>query len=296
MPGIQHFSVEDHLLCAQLLNPGVTGEPSILIHGIGGSPSFWTDDQIAPFITLGPCYALSLPGHYPAVFPPAFRRNQLTADLIARVLAEAIRQIVGNQRVTLVGHSTGGFAVLAIAVCAPEQVRRLISISGFVQGRWIGALGACQWLARRRPTWLGQLLFKSGYTAGGLGRISPAVFYQMWRVYIADLATAYRNPHLRTCSDASYPFFAQLNLESISHYFARMPDIDIRARLPHIRSPTLALTGDSDPIVPPAQSRIIAEYVPQAELVTVRGGGHLLCIERPCEYQQVLQDWLNRTA
>jgi pimeloyl-ACP methyl ester carboxylesterase len=34
-------------------------------------------------------------------------------------------------------------------------------------------------------------------------------------------------------------------------YFRRMPDIDITPLLPRITAPTLALTGDADPIVRP---------------------------------------------
>jgi pimeloyl-ACP methyl ester carboxylesterase len=77
-------------------------------------------------------------------------------------------------------------------------------------------------------------------------------------------------------------------------YFAVMPDMDISPLLPRITAPTLVLTGDSDPIVPPAQSHRIAEKVPHADLVVLKGAGHFPSVESPAEYQQVVSEWLRR--
>jgi pimeloyl-ACP methyl ester carboxylesterase len=150
MSGVHTLHVEGHTLVALTLNePDTLGHPVILIHGINSSVRFWGQDQIPAFLEQGPCYALSLPGHYPAAFPPGFQKEQLTAERIARVLAAAILELVGDRPVTLAGFSTGGFAALAIAAYAPQWVRRVISISGFCQGRWTGVLGTYRWLARQ---------------------------------------------------------------------------------------------------------------------------------------------------
>ncbi len=296
MPTTHTLHVDGHQIQALALNPGADGQPVILLHGVGGSVRFWTADQIAPFLEQGPCYALSLPGHHPGSFPPHFQREQFTPALLAHVLAAAIRQLVGGRPVLLVGHSTGGFAALATAARVPGLAQRVISVSGFAQGCWIGALGACQWLACRRPASLGDLLFKGFYTLGGLNRISRAVFYQAWRVYMADAEAAYAYPYLHTCIDACYGDFARHQFESIAHYFAVLPSHDISDLLPHIRVPTLAITGDRDPIVPPAQSRLISSRVPAGDLVVLEGGGHLLFAERPQAYQRALCDWLQATT
>ena len=74
-----------------------------------------------------------------------------------------------------------------------------------------------------------------------------------------------------------------------------MPDIDIGELLPNITSPTLALAGENDPIVPPEQSRIIAERVPKGENVFLKGTGHLPMFEQQNEYDRVLTDIDNKT-
>ena len=74
------------------------------------------------------------------IFTLDFLQDSLTVEMIVHVLTAAIRNLVGNQSVILVGHSTGGFAALAIAAHTPEIVRCVVSISGFAQGIWTGML------------------------------------------------------------------------------------------------------------------------------------------------------------
>ncbi len=292
MPKVHTLHVNGHKLVAVALNASDTpGHPVALLHGISGSVRFWGQDQIPAFLEQGPCYALTLPGHYPAAFPSDFQKEQLTAEMIGRVLAGAIFELVEDQPVTLAGISTGGFAALAVAVFAPELARRILSISGFCQGRWTGILGAYQWLARHGM--VGRALFKVAYS---IPRISPGMGYYMLRVYAADVKAMYAYPYFRACSDAAYPDFKRLDLSSLADYFAVMPDIDISDLLPSINVPTLVLARDCDPIVPPDQARLISQLVPESDLVMIKGGGHLLFAERPAEYHRALGDWLSKTA
>ena len=67
---------------------------------------------------------------------------------------------------------------------------------------------------------------------------------------------------------------------------------DTRERLGAIRAPTLVVTGDRDKLVPPAQSRAIAERIPGARLVEIEGGTHGLPLERAAELNALLSGWL----
>jgi pimeloyl-ACP methyl ester carboxylesterase len=289
MTSSHEIQVDGHKLVALSCNPDTPGPPIILLHGITASIYFWTPDQISIFAERGPCYVLSLPGHYPAVFPPDFQKESLTAENIAHVLTAAIQRLVGNQPVLLVGHSTGGFAALDIAAHAPELARGIISISGFAQGRWIGALGFNQWLVRCGS--LGKLLFKLGYK---LNRSTRIGHWFSWRVYASDSGRLYAYPHFETVFSSVYAYFKKLDLEAMAQYFAVMPDIDISPLLSNITAPVLALTGDGDPTVPPAQAHLIAAKVPQADLAVIQGVGHMPFLEHHVEYQRVLREWLQR--
>ena len=51
--------------------------------------------------------------------------------------------------------------------------------------------------------------------------------------------------------------------------------------LHRIVQPTLILAGDEDPIVPLANSRLMASRMPTARLRVVHGGGHLFLLDQP---------------
>jgi pimeloyl-ACP methyl ester carboxylesterase len=290
MTTAKEMQIEGHKLVTLSFNPDTPGSPIILLHGIIASVHFWSPDLLAPYTRYGPCYALSLPGHYPAAFPSNFSQDSLTAEMIAHTLTAAIRQLVGDQPVILVGHSTGGFAALDIAIHAPKVPQGVISISGFAHGLWTGWLGMYQWLARQG--WPGQLLFRSLFKLGHIRTMYRATA----RFYAANPRQLMAYPHFEQMIDSGVTYFRQLALDAMVKYFAVMPNIDVGSLLTRIVVPTLVLTGDCDPIAPPSQSHLIAKQVLSAELAVVREAGHFPFFEKPDEYQLAIDGWLRQHA
>jgi pimeloyl-ACP methyl ester carboxylesterase len=281
------LNLDGHRLSAICLNPGAPGEPVILLHGITSSTSFWQANPPPYLLELGPCYALSLPGHFPALTQDEFKSGILTAERLVSLLEAGIRQLVGERPVTLFGHSTGGFFALAFAARYPERVHRLVSISGFAHGRWIGILGLYQRAVRLG--WVGETYFKVMFRSLNP---HPSLYRWAMRFYAADARALYAHPDLPEAVQRNFPPYRQLDLDALLPYFRHMPDIDITSQLNAIQSPTLLIAGDCDPIVPPAQSRLIAEHIPPADLVMLAGAGHLPFLERPAEYHQQVSAWL----
>jgi pimeloyl-ACP methyl ester carboxylesterase len=285
MPLSHEIHVDGHKLVALELNPQRTGTPIILLHGVTLSVNFWLTDAVFP--EHGPCYALSLPGHYPATLPSNFSETLLTPETIIRVLAQAVRRLVGEQPVILVGHSTGGFSALALAALQPGLACSVISLAGFAQGRWIGFYGLQQKIARQGE--VGRWLFKLGFQSGALHH---AIYRQGWRVVVSNTKTFFAYPRLDALITNTYADARQLDLQAMSYYFRAMPNIDITPLLPRITVPTLVITGDRDPTVPPAQAPWIAQHVPNSKLVVVPQVGHMLFAENPTRYAEILKDWL----
>ncbi|HEX3051057.1 MAG TPA: alpha/beta hydrolase [Aggregatilineaceae bacterium] len=288
---LQKIAVDGHQLAALSFNRQLSGTPLIFIHGIASSVYFWSVGQTDLIQERFPWYSLSLPGHYPATFPPGFQRDQLTPELMVKLLVSAIQELVGDQQVIVMGHSTGGFAALNIAARAPQLVKGVASISGFAQGQWIGILGLMQRLARSGA--LGRQLFKTGFQ---MTMLTKAFYRYTLRNYAADAKALYAFPGLNHILDQIYPAARQVDLNALLHYFYRMPDIDTSDVLPCIQVPALVLAGDHDPIVPPAQARLIAEKVPGAKLVMLNGAGHLPMAERSAAYHEAITDWLTPLA
>jgi pimeloyl-ACP methyl ester carboxylesterase len=282
------LSVAGHKLVALALANEQCDHPFILIHGINASVSYWLSDPL--FLKQNHCYALSLPGHYPAVFPPNFRDDQFTSEEIARVMAQAIRELAPDRSVTLVGHSTGGFAALAIAAYSPELVARVVCISGFVQGELNGILGLCQRLVRSGPA--GRALCRMGFKVLAINRM---LFRQSLQSCAYNKKKFLAYPGLDAFVDHSYRDYKRLDLNAIFLYFRVLAKLDISHLLPQIKRPVLALVGDHDPIVAPTQSKLIASSLSNADLVTLKGVGHVPSFECQAEYQQKISSWLAKT-
>jgi pimeloyl-ACP methyl ester carboxylesterase len=64
-------------------------------------------------------------------------------------------------------------------------------------------------------------------------------------------------------------------------------------RLSNITNPTLIVAGTEDITAPPANSVIMAERIPGAWLVQMRGGGHGLIFQYPNEFSEIVETFLS---
>ena len=63
-------------------------------------------------------------------------------------------------------------------------------------------------------------------------------------------------------------------------------------RLPQITAPTLVITGAEDLLIPPENSKILTERIPNARLRVIPGGGHQVLIEQPALCNEAILDFL----
>ena len=289
MHSVKEIYIGEHKIVAKVFNEDKTGIPVIFIHGITATIDLWEPIQIPIFSENFRWYSLSLPGHFPALLPNDFKNESLTPDMMSQVLTRAIKEIVDEAPVILVGHSTGGFAALCIAANNPGFATGIISISGFAHGRWTGALGIFQKLARLGI--IGRLLFKVNFSILASNRW---IYRSGVGLYANDRKALYSNPNFQSVLGIAYKGTKELDLNSLLPFFNRLPDIDISELLPSITAPTLALAGERDPIVPPEQSRIIAERVSKGKKILLAGGGHLPMLERQKEYNHAITNWIDQ--
>jgi pimeloyl-ACP methyl ester carboxylesterase len=102
--------------------------------------------------------------------------------------------------------------------------------------------------------------------------------------------TQQHNPQL---IESLIPLFVD-NRQRLKPYLNQIGAVygfDAYDRLPQITTPTLVLTGTDDALVPPANSKIIAERIPNARLIEFSEAGHLFFIEKPDEVNQALLDF-----
>jgi 3-oxoadipate enol-lactonase len=70
--------------------------------------------------------------------------------------------------------------------------------------------------------------------------------------------------------------------------------LDLTGMLASIRCPTLVICGEEDLLKPPRLSRIIAEGIPDGELVLLPGCGHAAFLEQPGTIRSLLYGFVRR--
>ena len=287
MDGNHSLTIDGVNLVYRLVNPNTAGntaeEPLILIHGLGHGIHLW--DIESTFHRFGPCYALGLPGH-----PPAERMAPETLDTerLPRIMAEAIRQMVGERPVTLIGHSTGGWVALAIAARYPEMVTRIVSVSAFETGHLIGFYGLNQRLVRAGL--LGKLCF---WAMAATILPTPFLVHRVWGTAIAK-PYVLKTPFYRELSTYMMPSIQSLSIRVLTAYYGRLPELDLKALLPQIKVPVLVIVGDSDPIVPADNSHKIAAKLAHGHLEVLPGCGHLPFLEQPEAFRAIVARWMQK--
>jgi poly(3-hydroxyalkanoate) depolymerase len=193
---------------------------------------------------------------------------------VARTI-EDLLDALGHRQVDVLGVSLGGVIAHQLAHQAPDRVRKLV-------------------------------LCATGAGVVGLGGVpgSPRAMLEM------ATPRRYHSPdHYRSVAGRLYGGAARQDPDALLHgtlaRFARPPNlagylgqlyaISFWTGLPwlcRLTQPTLVLSGDDDPIVPPANGRILARCIPDARLHIVPGGGHLFILERPAEIADLTTHFL----
>jgi poly(3-hydroxyoctanoate) depolymerase len=231
-----------------------SGPPLFLINGIGAPAEMW-----APFVSVFEGHelvAFDLPGSGSS--PPSPRPLRIRG--FARVAWRLI-ELLGFERIDVLGYSFGGVVAQEVVRRAPERVGRLVLCAtgiglGGVPPKPLAALmmlSPARYYSRSAARQILPVI------AGGRTRRDP-------RVLEEELPLRLANP------------------PSTRGYLEQLYAITGWSSLPWIREVrhrTLILHGDDDPLVPVANARRMAELMPNASLHVIRGGGHLFMLDEP---------------
>jgi pimeloyl-ACP methyl ester carboxylesterase len=82
--------------------------------------------------------------------------------------------------------------------------------------------------------------------------------------------------------------------EGAAGQLAALSVFNVKKRLGEIRCPVLAITGSEDRMMPPENSRLLAEGIAGAEHYLVDGTGHSFFLEKPDEVNRILIDFFSK--
>lgn len=187
--------------------------------------------------------------------------SQMAAD------ADALREAIGVNRISVIGHSYGGFVALEYAVTCPERIDKLVLFDTAPAGDYLDELTANA-IARGAKGEILRMLESVPETDEEFSKLwfalAPLYFANYDAGQFAEVMR--RTIYCAAAGNASYE---------------RWTEWSVVDRLNHVTASTLVLVGRHDWITPPGQAERIALGIPSAELVIFEDAGHFPWLEDP---------------
>ena len=212
------------------------------------------------------------------------QKGEYTLDLLGAALGRVIAETTPTGKIVLVGHSMGGMAIMALADMSPELFKPEGRVGGVVlvstsAGELSGVtFGLPEMLVRFRKPLLPLISGAGWVTAGMLDRAREASTDLAW------LLTRRYGFGSAKASPALISYVERMNsatrTESVARYLRTLYSHDrVMALSAFAETPVLVICGSEDLLTPVEHSRAISEALPDAELVVVPGGGHVVLLE-----------------
>ena len=251
-----HYSIEGH------------GAPLVLIPRFSAGAWIWFQQmsmlsRVFQTITFDP----------PGIGPSPYCERPAEMRFIAEDIA-ALLQSLEIKQAHILGASFGGFVAQEFALTYPEMTRTLnLCCTSFGGPNHV------------HPSMeiLGAVTSDNGFnTEARIRRLLMPAFSPGFALNQPDQVNALVDRRLENPVDER-AYRWQL--------MAAMA-FNTESRIPDLRIPTLVISGDSDQIVPPQNSRNLAARIPDAQLSLIKGGSHLFFLEQPREFNAVLEKFL----
>jgi pimeloyl-ACP methyl ester carboxylesterase len=243
--------VDGHLLRVSISGQG---RPLLLIMGLGGNVQMWgpLEQALNRHNIQTIAYDASGTGDSPARLVPQRMPG------LARQAAQLL-EALGHPEGDVLGVSFGGAVAQELALTDPQRVRRLVLASTMC------GLGGVP----GNPLALSLLATPLRYYSPAFLRLTAKILYGPT---ISDDNALLRDQinARRARPPTLWGYLAQLVAAT---GWTSLP------RLHRIDAPTLIISGEADPIVPPTNARILARRIPSAQLELVHGAGHLLLMD-----------------
>lgn len=244
------------------------GEPLVMIMGLTANMDTWEPALLERLAERYRVVVFDNRGAGRTGAPPGPFSMRLFADDTAGLM-----EALGLERAFVLGDSMGGMIAQEVALNHPEKVEKLVLCCTFCGGEQAVFPG---------PEVLAVLTDRTGTPEDVIRRGLAIVFPDEWvESNPGQVEDFVRRALLHPISDEN----AERQGEAIFGF-------STYDRLPQIGCPTLVACGTADVLVPPENSRTLADRIPGARLVEFPGGGHGFSAQFHDEFARVLTEFL----
>jgi 3-oxoadipate enol-lactonase len=232
--------------------------PMVFLHGVGSDKSVW-HPQLADFGRERRAIAFDYPGYGDSDPAP----ENTTRDDYASAILSAMHEL-GVERAHVCGLSLGGVVAIAMHHAEPRRCASLVLADSFAV----------------HPE--GNAIYERSLAGS---RDLPAMAGARVDVLIAQPANGEVRREVVDTMSRIDPRAYRIGAEAV--WLA-----DQRGRAESIEVPTLILVGDQDFITPVDLSNELVDLIPNARMQVIAGAGHLTNLEKPGEFNRIVEDFI----
>jgi 3-oxoadipate enol-lactonase len=242
------------------------GRPIVLIHGLGWDHTLW-GRQIARLNAAYLVVAGDTRGHGETDKPAGpYSITKFVGDWTALLDRLELSSAL------ILGFSLGGMIAQQLALSRPDLVGALILVNTACRAPAIGRAHMNERLA----------VMKLNGARAAAEVAARSVFSESWR-----------NAHPDQLADFVSWREGQ-DQKALREVMRATADFDVTSEIPTIKVPTLLITSLGDQLMPPQAQASIAELIVGAEHIKVAEAGHMVSIEKPVQFDAILDDFLAR--
>ncbi len=232
------------------------GSPLLLLHSYWGSQLLF--DQLAKTLSgKRKVIRIDLPGHGNSGTPP----KDYSFESYAAVLNEMLIRLNIHEKVSVIGHSMGGYAALAFAAKYPEKIKSLVLIHSPVRGADIQSIKMREREARLLENGKRELLLQatipSNFASGIQDKMDRAL-------------TLLNQTSLQVTTEGAILTIRAMNQRR-----------DYLATLKQASYPVLIIIGKYDKVYNADDQLNNASQIPGASVLFLHHSGHLGFLEEP---------------
>jgi len=261
------------------------GEPIIVVHGGPGLSQDYLLPQMAKLAQTNLVIFYDQRGcglSTGAINEDSIQIKTFVDDL------EAIRKSFGYKKVTVLGHSWGGFLAMQYAIAHPHSINKLILLNTMPPSSEGFSLFIQEWMKRMAPY---QDELKAIKDTPEFTKGNPSTIEKYYRIIFgrycynsekADLLNLYMSPKASIDGAQVYEIFRQT-------LFTK--SFNFQDQLKSLKIPTLIVHGDFDPI-PPSTAEMLHQNIPDSQYILIKDCGHFPYVETPDELFKQLNTFL----